>query len=124
MYILDIIIFYILMVYYCNYSAESNLLTIWIAKNKKIQILFGRFIPLVFFMILHMSNCLVISQIFNIKHIRNEQTSCYENVQVIHLLIQEDTLVGMIYGYPTVVPRIRQARVAHRGGGGVQPAGL
>src|SRR3954453_3524928 len=28
------------------------------------------------------------------------------------------TVVGMIYGYPTVVPRFRQARVAHRGGGG------
>src|SRR3954453_19635545 len=28
------------------------------------------------------------------------------------------TIVGMIYGYPTVVPRFRQARVAHIGGGG------
>src|SRR3954469_15399797 len=28
------------------------------------------------------------------------------------------TVVGMIYGYPTVVPRFRQTRVAHRGGGG------
>ena len=28
-------------------------------------------------------------------------------------------VVGMISGYPTVVPSIRQARVAHRGGGGV-----
>ena len=31
--------------------------------------------------------------------------------------------MGMIYGYPTVVPRIRQARVAHRGGGGDSPLG-
>src|SRR3954447_327150 len=30
-------------------------------------------------------------------------------------------VVGMIYGYPTVVPRFRQARVAHRGGGGTKP---
>src|SRR4051812_21695764 len=28
------------------------------------------------------------------------------------------TVVSVIYGYPTVVPRFRQARVAHRGGGG------
>src|SRR4051812_19900180 len=28
------------------------------------------------------------------------------------------TVVGTIYGYPTVLPRFRQARVAHRGGGG------
>src|SRR3954451_1744108 len=28
------------------------------------------------------------------------------------------TVVGMIYGYPTIVPRFWQARVAHRGGGG------
>src|SRR3954454_14213783 len=30
-------------------------------------------------------------------------------------------VVGMIYGYPTVVPRFRQARVADRGGGGTKP---
>ena len=29
----------------------------------------------------------------------------------------------MISGYPTVVPRIRQARVAHGGGGGDSPPG-
>src|SRR4051812_31699106 len=32
-------------------------------------------------------------------------------------------VVGMIYGYPTVVPRFRQARVAHRGAGGTKPIG-
>ena len=31
--------------------------------------------------------------------------------------------MGMISGYPTVVPRIRQARVAHGGGGGDSPPG-
>ena len=29
------------------------------------------------------------------------------------------TVVGVIYRYPTVVPKIRQARVAHGGGGGI-----
>src|SRR4051812_43520461 len=32
--------------------------------------------------------------------------------------ITTTSVVGMIYGYPTVVPRFRQARVAQGGGGG------